>query len=108
MVEDFLIKKGDRLPYYEAIIRSYQGAMDLSGTAVYFTMRNLSTLTNKVSMAVMNTMSGILGGVAYRWASADTDTPGEYGVELTVQGAGGKFTVPKGFTAKVIVEETYT
>jgi hypothetical protein len=107
MVEDFFIKKNDRLPYYTAIIRDRNGAMDLSGLTIAFTMKNLSTLSVTISLASASLTTGVTGGVEYHWAIADCAVPGEYGVEFKVTTAGGTITVPKGFTAKVIIEDTY-
>lgn len=107
MVEDFFIKKGSRLPYYEAILRDHSGAIDLGGALTYFSMKNLSTSVVKISLAAAVLTSGVTGGVEYRWAVGDTDTPGEYGVEFRIEGAAGAFTVPLGFEARVTVEDVY-
>lgn len=107
MVEDFYIKKDDRLPYYRAVIRDYNGAVDLDGATVVATMQNLSTSTNKFEDQPVNLASDVTGGIEYRWQVGDTDTPGEYGIEFKVSTASGDFTVPKSFVAKVIVEDTY-
>lgn len=107
MVEDFYIKKNDTLPYYTFQIRDENGAVDLTGATVLFTMQNLVTGVNKIlsKSAVLST--NITGGVIYKWAAGDTDVPGEYGIEFEVTTADGVFTIPTGFTAKVIVEDTY-
>lgn len=107
MVEDFYIKKDDTLPNYTTIVRDQDGAMDLTGATVLFTMQDLATETNKVSAQAASLITGVKGGIEYLWQVGDTDTAGEYGVEFEITTAGGVFTVPKGFTAKVIVEDTY-
>ena len=107
MVDDFYIKKDDTLPNYTMIVRDQDGAVDLTGATVLFTMQNLSTGTNKVEAQSASLITGVTGGIEYQWQAGDTDTAGEYGVEFEITTAGGVFTVPKSFTAKVIVEDTY-
>ncbi len=106
-VENFYIKKNDRLPYYKAVLRDLDGAIDLTGATVLATMQLISTGVNKFLSQAVNLSSDVTGGIEYRWAVGDTDTAGEYGIEFEVTTATGTFTVPKGFVAKVIVEDTY-
>lgn len=107
MTDNFYIKKDDNYPYYRIIVRSAEGAIDLIGSTITFTMRNLDTSINKIE-SVATLVPTIIGCVEYRWLVGDLDTVGEYGIEFEITLADNSvFTVPKGYTAKVIVEDTY-
>lgn len=105
MVEDFYIKKGDKLPFYKLVVRDQDGAIDLTGTVAVATMQLISTGVNKFENQSVSLASDVTGGMEYQWQTGDTDTIGEYAIEFKVTSADGDFTVPKGFTAKVIIEE---
>lgn len=108
MVKNFYVKKNDDYPYYRIIVNDKSGALDLSGSTVLFTMQDLSSGTNKITSQSASLIGGTTGGVEYQWQAGDTDTTGTYGIQFEVTlSSGKKFTVPKGFTAKVIIEDEY-
>lgn len=110
-MSSFSIKKGDRLPLLTATLKQRVGtatetAIDLTGATVLFLMRNASTEAVKVNAAA-TVVSAAAGTVSYAWASADTDTVGQYEAEweITYTASGKKLTVPNSGFDRVLVYE---
>jgi hypothetical protein len=83
--ERFHLKKGDRLPKIKGTIVDGEGlVVDLTGATVRFHMRaQLGAAALKVD-APATVVSAVAGTVEYAWASADTDTPGDFNAEWVV------------------------
>ena len=113
MAEPFIIKQNDTRPRFVVSLLQdvggvNEGAIDLTdATAVTFLMR-LATESDpaapKVEAAAVIT-DAVTGEVTYTWATGDTDTVGEYNVEVEIEWTdGGIETVPNAdyWTVEVI------
>jgi hypothetical protein len=91
MPPTFTIKQNDQLPSIQATCVDADGqAVDLTGaTGVNFHMKALEGGVAKVNAAGV-IVDDELGIVRYDWASADTDTIGEFLAEFEVVFAGPK------------------
>jgi len=91
------IKRHDTAPAFTATLQDANNdAVDISGAAVLFLMRNPRTRELKVSSAATIT-DAAAGRISYAWAAGDTDTPGVYQVEVQVTfGSGEVETFPNG------------
>jgi hypothetical protein len=97
----FEIKRGDRRPRYRVQLTSDGDPVDLTGvTSVRFIMKTGSTIKVDEAADIITAASGI---VEYAWAAGDTDTSGDYNVEIELDWSGEKQTFPNSgyFTAKV-------
>ena len=109
MADTLYIKRNDLQPYYLAQARDSDDAViDLTGATIVFTMKvynsDGTTGTVKVSRQSVSITDATNGKCEYRWASADTDTAGNYIVEFEVTPAsGGKFTIPNPRYGKALV-----
>jgi hypothetical protein len=85
------IKQGDLAPDVELTVTDENGVVvDLTGAAVTFTlasarMPGLALLDHKTAVIVAPTQ----GKVAYQWAAGETNTPGTYEGEFTIDPAVG-------------------
>lgn len=89
---DFTIKRGDRLPAIEMILRDHAGApipLDAEGVAVRVLMRRPGTATPTVS-AIAEIVDAVGGRVRHAWAAADTEVPGVYRLEAEITYADGR------------------
>ncbi len=95
-MDKFYIRKGSLQPHYSASVTDGNGnAIDLSGAAVFFQMRDPMTDT-VVTSASASVDSATLGTVRYPWAAADVSTPGIYKATFEVYSlAGGLIRVPR-------------
>ncbi len=81
MSDNFVIKRGDRLPVLERTLtlrrNGVSAPIDLTGCTVQWTMRNKATGATKVSAAA-TIVSAVDGMVEYAWGATDTDTEGQF------------------------------
>lgn len=95
---EFVVKRGDKLPLIETILKDETGAVvDLTTASdVRFKMRPMGGGTAKVDAAAAKVNDpGADGRVRYVWQTADTDTAGWYEAEWQVTfGATGALTFP--------------
>ncbi len=83
----FEIKRDDRRPYFRVQLTQNGEPVDLTGaTAVRFTMKEGATL--KIDGASMVAVDAATGVFEYQWANGDTDTVGDYSVEVEVDWGG--------------------
>lgn len=105
---DFSIKRGDTEPALAATLEDDEGnPVDLTNVnGVDFHMKDPRESGTKVDAAATVT-DGANGVVEYRWASGDTDTPGEYDAEFEVTYSGGGVeTFPNdGFLTVKVLED---
>lgn len=99
----FEIKRNDRRPRYRVQLTVDENPADITGAAaVRFTMKTgATTKVNKGTMTIIDAVSGI---VEYAWGALDTDTSGDYNVEVEVDWGGGEtqsFPSTGYFTAKI-------
>lgn len=88
----FTIKRNDRRPRYRVNLTADGAPVDLTAaTSVRFLMKEGTTL--KVD-GVATVVDALNGGVEYAWAVGDTDTAGEYQVEIEVSWGGETQTFP--------------
>lgn len=86
----FSIRKGDRLPEVTSVL-----GVDLTGATVRFHMA-LQGVTAKVD-ALATVVDALTGSVKYAWATADTDTAGDFMGEWEVTFPDGrKQSFPRG------------
>lgn len=79
----FQMKRNDRRPRYRVQLTSNGVPVDLTGAAsVKFIMKQNNTI--KVNKAAMTIVTAATGIVEYAWAAGDTDTSGDYNVEVEV------------------------
>lgn len=109
MALPFIIKENDTRPVYIATLLDDAVAVDITtATTVKFKMRDANAVDPvepKVdgTMVVSNAPGGI---VSYTWVAGDTDTPGDYNVEIEVTwGDGGIQTFPNASYGAVQVVE---
>lgn len=84
MAVDFYIKKDDRLPEIQAVLKDAENTVvNLSGATVRFIMSSKLDGSVKVDepASVVDAAQGL---VKYAWASADTDTAGTFNAEWEV------------------------
>jgi hypothetical protein len=108
VVPDFTIKRGDRLPSIEAVLKDAANTIaDLSGVGV--SVRFLMTARD-AGVAPLNApaviVNGAAGRVRYDWQVGDTQTVGVYYAEFEVTFLSGKKeTFPNARHLVVLVEE---
>ena len=91
------IRQNDTKPYLQAVISEVLSnplraePVDLTSCTVKFIMRRTGAAAAKVGAAV-EIVDGLNGVVQYKWAAADTDTPGDYIAEFEVTDTGNKVT----------------
>lgn len=93
----FFIKQGDRRPLFVVILKDdfgepTEGIVNLSSaTSAVFNMRaSTGGQAVKVSRGTATISNPTAGEVTYPWASADTDTSGNYVAEVEVTWSDGK------------------
>ena len=93
-MSDITMKRGDRLPPLEAVLKYSDGSIiDLTGCTVLFLYRQLDSSTT-VSRS-MTITSAAAGAVKYDWTSSDIPTAGRYRAEFEVTDTNGKqLTIP--------------
>lgn len=85
----FEIKRNDRRPRYRVQLTVDDQPIDITGAAaVRFTMKTGTTI--KVNKAAMTIVDAVTGIVEYAWGVSDTDTSGDYNVEVEVDWGGGE------------------
>lgn len=81
----FPMKRNDRKPAFQFQLFNPDGTpMDISGKAVVFNMGNPPS--NPKTSGACTPVSPLIGVAEYRWAIGDTDTPGKWLAEVTVDG----------------------
>lgn len=89
------MRKGDRRPYIRSTLTDEDGAVNLAGETVTFTLRDTTTGALKVSGAAAIVIDAANGVVEYRWQAGDTDTAGLYEATWrSVNGVGEAVTYP--------------
>jgi hypothetical protein len=85
------VKQGATWPKLEAVLLDASGAVVnlTTATSVTFRMRKQGAAALKVE-AAMVVENAAAGAVSYTWDTADTDTVGEYDVDIAVLWANGK------------------
>lgn len=79
---DLYVKRGDTAPPILVVLTDARDTpVDLTGATVRFKMRLASGGTLKVD-AEATVLDAARGAVRYAWASADTDTAGDYVAEF--------------------------
>lgn len=107
MAEQFIIKKGDRLPKLRmALTDSNDAAIDLTDATVTFRMKKREAASLKVDASASVVGSATAGVVEYVWAAGDTDTVGVYDAEWVLTYSNGVQTVPTSGYVAVVVEST--
>ena len=87
----FEIKQNDRRPRWRVQLTANGAPVNLTGaTTAKFTMMAGTSGTPKVNKGDMTIVDAATGVVEYPWAAADTDTSGEYNVEVEVDWGGGE------------------
>jgi len=96
MSADFTIKRDDRLPVLAFQLTYSSGdPIDISGATLKVLMRQVGETTNKIDTASNITITdGLLGKGEYAWAAGDTDTAGQYRLEVEATISGKKLTSP--------------
>lgn len=91
---DFEIKRGDRLPIFEATLRDADKAsVDLTNAdTVRLILKRGSTIYLDKAMTVdpAQDQDDHKGKVTYVWGDGDTNTKGQYNGEIEVTFTGGK------------------
>lgn len=83
----FEIKRNDRRPRFRVALTANAAPVDLTGAvAVRFIMKAGTTV--KVSRLPMTVVTAASGIVEYVWGATDTDTSGDYNVEVEVDWGG--------------------
>ena len=89
--ETFYIKQSDLLPLLRATLKDGAGvAVNLTGSTVVFSMRDLIANTLKINEAAVTIITPASGIVEYTWVTANTDTAGTFTGEFEVTDTGGK------------------
>jgi hypothetical protein len=87
----FELKRNDRRPRWRVQLTANATPVDLStASAVTFTMKQ-GTGTPKIEKEAMTIVDAVTGVVEYPWAAGDTDTAGDYNIEVEVDWGGGEF-----------------
>jgi len=87
----FEIKRNDRRPRWRVQLTANGSPANLTGaTGTVFTMVDGTVGTPKVDKGTMTVIDAVTGVVEYPWAAGDTDTSGEYNVEVEVDWGGGE------------------
>lgn len=106
--EKLFMKTGDTYPSYKIQLYDSNGAIDLTGATVSFSMKNSVNGTNKISNVSATITSPTTGDVTYYWAVTDTATAGLYNIEFKVTlASGGIFKVPTNSKAQVNIESAF-
>jgi hypothetical protein len=101
---DFYIKKGDRLPEIEAVLKYADGTViNLTGASVKFIFKKSGATTAVVGNAVI--VDEAAGSVKYSWGATDTDTKGAMTAEWEVTIGTNKITVPNHKHINILVHE---
>lgn len=106
---DFHIKRGDRLPVFEATLLDGDGKPINLATAssVTLRLRERGSASNLSLVGTCVVTNSSRGEVEYRWASGETDTVGTFQGELVVAWSDGRTqTVPSRGTLQVVVSES--
>lgn len=106
-VNDFYLRNGDTGPYYYAQITDKDGAVDLSGATVTFSMRSL-TGTAKVTDQSVTISDAANGYIEYHWQAADTDWSTTFLAEFSVTLGGLEYTFPSKGSARVIITDNFS
>lgn len=101
----FSIKTGDTLPSYAATL------LDTDGNAVNITGATGVTFRFKADNVPIISGAGAIvsasaGTVRYDWQAGDTDTAGDYQVEIVVTYASGSQTFPSAGYGRVRITES--
>jgi hypothetical protein len=101
------IKRGDRRPYWQGTLKANGDPVDLTdATSASFIMKLGTTGTPKVNKGAMTFVDRPNGVVRYAWAAGDTDTSGDYNVEVEVSWSGELQTFPsKGYFVVTISDD---
>lgn len=80
--------QNDLLPYirkqFTQVVAGVDVPVDLTSVSVTFSMREVNTLTPKLSNAACTVVDALNGQAEYRWVAGDTDTVGWYIYEMTI------------------------
>ncbi len=96
MLTTFFIKQGDLRKVLNATLQylddkgKVQEVADITGSTVYFSMKNRETGAVVIDMAPAMIVEAMDGLVLYEWIDGDTDVPGKYLGEFTVAWEGGE------------------
>ncbi len=93
IVVGFVIRQGDLLPAFEAVLRDRNGPVDLTGAVVRFHARDVvrrSLAIDAVARVAPDQAGADRGRVFYDWAPTDTRSPGEFDAELEVTFLSGR------------------
>lgn len=103
---DFYLTQNRRLPILRAVMRDYQGIIDLTtASAVKWVMMTQGGVA-KTNTACTIVSPATLGEVTYAWAAADVDTPGIFYGKFMVTIGGQDLPVPSdGFLVVKIDED---
>lgn len=103
------LKAGDTLPVFKAQLLNNGSAYDLTGKTPELHMNEEGTdLSSKtIDGVVMTVVDEVNGEVKYEWSSTETETEGDYNLEIVVvDGSGGERTFPTdGFVNVRIFED---
>jgi hypothetical protein len=87
----FEIKKNDRRPKWRVQLTANALPVNLTGNSgVKFTMAATAVATPKVNKQAMTVVDATTGIVEYAWGVSDTDTAGDFLVEVEVDWGGGE------------------
>ena len=102
------VKKGDRFPFLETVLKNAEGPIDLTTAASVKVI-----LKNAKSGAVIEGLCTFpvpaSGNTIYKWQAGDTSVPGEYEVEYLITWPEGlPERVPNEGTLMIKIEESLT
>ena len=87
------IKRGDTYPFLRLVVSEDGFPIDLTAADTIKVI--MKTELGAALVFTADTYDAVNGGIEYEWLSGDTDTSGEYNLEVEIEWAAGGFqTVP--------------
>lgn len=106
-VNELYLRNGDTGPYYYAQITDKDGAVNLTGATVTFSMKSL-TGTAKVTDQDVTISDAVNGYIEYHWKASETDWSTTFLAEISVTLGGVEYTFPTRGSAKVIITDNFS
>ena len=106
MADDFVLKRGDRLPALEATLQDAEGrGVDLAGATVRFLWRPAADSSGVVSARTATVTDAAAGAVRVDWQAGDLASAGAFVAEFEADFGGLKLTFPNSRFLKFRVVE---